>query len=343
MESEHEIAAPGFAAEHPDLFHYTDLSGLRGIFESNNLWATHFSQLNDSTEVMLLRQWITPRLASRVKPDAPKAPEAGNRHARRAAAKIPIPTERTCELDIFVDSMFRVAFEGFVNETNGIKVEPLGDPYVTSFCRHSPDSYEGSNGLLSQWRAYGGAERYCIVFDTQKLLDLLTCERNYHYWTYLCLTDILYATDDISIDTLCPDLQNAAEQSYYRFRKNLPLNFSSDGVLALLSTAPRFKHQGFQEEQEVRIIAIPGKQSTVDMMRLERPEHKVAPLKTICSRPGKTENCKYIALFDCLEATLPIKRIVVGPSKTQDKNLAEARRLTKNKFPLISSATPFIG
>jgi hypothetical protein len=239
--------------------------------------------------------------------------------------------------------MFSVAFKGFVNETNGTKVEPLGDPYVTSFCAHSPDSYEGSNGLLSQWRAYGGVERYCIVFDTQKLINLLTSEWNYHYWTYLRLTDILYATDDISIDTLCPDLSNAAEQSYSRFRKNLPLNFSSDGVVALLSNAPRFKHQGFREEKEIRIIAIPGKPSTVDMMRLERPEHKVAPLKAIHSRAGDTEKSSYLALFDCLGATLPIKRVIVGPSKDQDKNIAVARYLIKNEFPLSRSATPFIG
>jgi hypothetical protein len=140
MESQHEIAEPGFAAERPELFHYTDMNGLGGILESNSLWGTHFSQLNDSTEVMLLRLSMTERLASRLDPDARKAPEARNRHARRAAAKIVTPANMTCELRIFVESMFNVAFQGFINETNGERVEPLGDPYVTSFCAHAPSA-----------------------------------------------------------------------------------------------------------------------------------------------------------------------------------------------------------
>lgn len=78
-------------------------------------------------------------------------------------------------------------------------------------------------------------------------------------------------------------------------------------------------------------------------MRLERPEHKVAPLKAIHSRAGETEKSSYLALFDCLGATLPIKQVIVGPSKDQDKNIAVARYLIKNEFPLSRSATPFIG
>jgi hypothetical protein len=112
--------------------------------------------------------------------------------------------------------------------------------------------------------------------------------------------------------------------------------------VALLSTAPRFKHQGFREEQEVRVIAIPGKQSTADMMRSERPEQEVAPLKAVRSRVVAAGECPYIALFDCLRETLPIKRIIVGPSTNQDENIIRVRHLIKNNFPLSRSATPFI-
>ncbi|MCX2944386.1 hypothetical protein ORG37_14910 [Rahnella perminowiae] len=34
------------------IFHYTDLNGLKGIIESGSLWATHFSFLNDSNELI---------------------------------------------------------------------------------------------------------------------------------------------------------------------------------------------------------------------------------------------------------------------------------------------------
>jgi hypothetical protein len=71
VEMENETAALAFnAAERPELFHYTNLNGLNGILESNSLWATHFSQLNDQTEVMLLQRSVTKKLASRLKPNA---------------------------------------------------------------------------------------------------------------------------------------------------------------------------------------------------------------------------------------------------------------------------------
>ncbi len=34
------------------IYHYTDLNGLKGITESGSLWATHFSFLNDSNELI---------------------------------------------------------------------------------------------------------------------------------------------------------------------------------------------------------------------------------------------------------------------------------------------------
>ena len=47
------IAHPDFMAVHPELYHYTNLDGLKGILSTKSLWATHFANLNDSTEVIL--------------------------------------------------------------------------------------------------------------------------------------------------------------------------------------------------------------------------------------------------------------------------------------------------
>jgi hypothetical protein len=47
---------------HPELFHYTDLQGLRGILSSNTLWATNYRYLNDRSELTLFRQKIKLRL-----------------------------------------------------------------------------------------------------------------------------------------------------------------------------------------------------------------------------------------------------------------------------------------
>lgn len=39
------------AEEHPELFHYTNITGLTGIIQSQTLRATHYAYLNDSEEV----------------------------------------------------------------------------------------------------------------------------------------------------------------------------------------------------------------------------------------------------------------------------------------------------
>jgi hypothetical protein len=60
LKSESEpFAGSGLAAAHPELHHYTTFAGLKGIAESNTLWATHFLDLNDSREVFLLEEPLT--------------------------------------------------------------------------------------------------------------------------------------------------------------------------------------------------------------------------------------------------------------------------------------------
>src|ERR1041385_7315054 len=57
LKSESEpFAVSGLAAAHPELHHYTTFAGLKGIVETNTLWATYFRELNDSTECLALRE-----------------------------------------------------------------------------------------------------------------------------------------------------------------------------------------------------------------------------------------------------------------------------------------------
>lgn len=49
------IADRSVPVEHPELHHYTTYVGLKGIYRSNTLWATHFAHLNDTTEVVHLQ------------------------------------------------------------------------------------------------------------------------------------------------------------------------------------------------------------------------------------------------------------------------------------------------
>ena len=53
------VASLDLIATNPELHHYTTFSGLKGIVQSNALWATHFLDLNDSREVFLLEDALT--------------------------------------------------------------------------------------------------------------------------------------------------------------------------------------------------------------------------------------------------------------------------------------------
>src|SRR5437016_4383229 len=103
--------------------------------------------------------------------------------------------------------------------------------------------------------------------------------------------------------------------------------------------ATLLKHRGFLEEREVRIVACPqsvralaarGKRNDL----LGRP-----PIKKV----RLSNSRKYVALFESLNASLPIKRIIVGPSVNQKEDYEFALSLVSDSVPIVKSETPFIG
>jgi hypothetical protein len=102
--------------------------------------------------------------------------------------------------------------------------------------------------------------------------------------------------------------------------------------------ATLMKHRGFREEREVRIVAMPqSERALADRGReyelLGRP-----PIKEVHSNSKK-----YVALFESLNDTLPIKRIIVGPGGNQNEDLEFARSVVSDRVPIVISETPFIG
>ncbi len=59
MEIVATVCPAGFVEKHPELHHYTSIAGLEGILASRTLWATHFQELNDSSEVIHLQKPLT--------------------------------------------------------------------------------------------------------------------------------------------------------------------------------------------------------------------------------------------------------------------------------------------
>jgi len=86
---------------------------------------------------------------------------------RRSEREVAQAIEQTGVLDIaaqlaaegLVDSFYKVSFESRDSFS-------FAEPYITSFCTHADWPYERENGLLSQWRGYGGAGGYCAAGAT---------------------------------------------------------------------------------------------------------------------------------------------------------------------------------
>jgi hypothetical protein len=327
------VADPAFAHSYSELHHYTSYEGLSGILESQTIWATHFFHLNDSSEVSLLRDPLT---------------EAVKRRFLRAL----IDRQRTSvRLRMFLrkhGGALRVA-EGDADRLVQILYEKifgggLAVPFIASFCSHENDqTYEKKNGLLSQWRGYGKGGGFCIVFDTTAFVTILEAEFNAYNWTHLRIAPVHYAYDNIEVDTLFPELVERCEAFFARPLDNKHPLVDEAGLAAFfMSACPLFNHQGFREEREVRIVAIPGAREVLRSFVAQHPKYNVSERwKTIHVRSDA--NIRYLKLNDHLnKGALPIKRVIVGPSQAQTENLDRARGIVGD-IPVMCSATPFRG
>jgi len=327
------VAEPTFADSHPELHHYTNYAGLSGIVESQTIWATHFLHLNDSSEVSLLRDPLTVALERRFL----RALIDRQRTSldlrmflqKRGGALRVAKGDADCLVQILYDKIFGGR---------------LAVPFIASFCSHVNDqSYEKENGLLSQWRGYGKEGGFCIVFDTTAFLTTLEAEFNAYNWIHLRIAPVHYAYDNIEVDALFPELVERCEAFFARpLDKEHPIVDEAGLAPFFMSACPRFKHQGFREEREVRLVAIPAAKEVLRSFLAQHPDYDVSERwKTIHVR--NNGSVPYLKLNDHSNKTgLPIKRVIVGPSQAQSEHFEKAHSIIGN-IPAIRSATPFTG
>jgi Protein of unknown function (DUF2971) len=339
MEIETTIAPAGFHLNHPELHHYTSLAGLEGILGSGILWATHFQSLNDRSEVTHLQKDLTEALAQAIIPVIDRLRLTDRRILGEMRAAGGLATFARRHAKVLIDSFYRVAF-------TGISAQAMAVPYITSFCSHATDQeYEKRNGLLSQWRGYGKDGGCCLVFDTRQLIDVLTKESYGFYWVAIGLDEVTYATPDIVVaseySTLVSELARLIEGGIRRQVNWMPA--SEEGVSGFIEAATRFKHQGFREEREVRIVAVPGSAATSHAAAREHPREFVQqPIKEVRHTVKENRNRPYLRLFDTLAIKVPVTRIIVGPSRQQDANLSRVSAAVGRSIEVVPSATPFV-
>ncbi len=179
------------------------------------------------------------------------------------------------------------------------------------------------------------------MFDTVKLSELLWHEFNSHYWLHLNISPVYYVLSTASIEEIFPKVIERCGYFVAGILENRVPPPMDDGFAPFVAGATLFKHHGFSEEREVRIVAIPGSDEVQKTVQAEYPaEFKASPLKCIRERGSSNGKRRYIALFDTLGVRLPIKRVIVGPCRHQNENYERVTALLGDSILVSVSVTP---
>jgi hypothetical protein len=136
-EVEKSVDGDSVSDRHPQLYHYTDGVGLKGIVASNSLRATYFGNLTDANEIHELREPLVLELSRRLEPFVKEIRARGSRRSR--------------VISRFGGSaaVARQLARGWANALYSTTFEPkdeLGLCCIASFCSHANDqAYEREN------------------------------------------------------------------------------------------------------------------------------------------------------------------------------------------------------
>jgi hypothetical protein len=132
----------------PPLYHYTDIDGLMGIFNTGELWATDVHFMNDTSEYDHANEMIAAELRS-----------IGADVLPLSEPPLPSPSQEGV-IELGGEWATRVGMTGvakrFLETTQQDLLKPIFRTYVSCFC--------DSGNLLRQWRAYASGG-YSIEFD----------------------------------------------------------------------------------------------------------------------------------------------------------------------------------
>lgn len=305
-----------------NVYHYTDWQGLNGILNSQTLWATNYQHLNDKKEIKLfmeehLPEYLKPYLEQEYLRILYADEKARNNFFKNKG-----------DLSAAVEHDTLAAIKAFFNPSEN-------EIYICSLCGETNNPKIDDHGLLSQWRGYGGDGGFCIGFDTKKLENNLYEETRRSAYFYTSISDIIYSDDEKKFqEELQESLKRLADyipaftSSLYKKRaiKNFEFPFEE-----FMSCITRFKHWGFKEENEVRIVAL---------LTPTWIENELKPRKTIHKRADKP----YIELFSAIEDNLPITKIIVGPHKDKMERAQLLENKLKGKGIKIQvSEIPYVG
>lgn len=325
------------AEEFPELFHYTDAVGLDGILSSQNLWATHYSYLNDAEELIHAKNILISLLVPKMHPIV-IAGMKREQHLNDIVVNSGGPDKFTYQqAELFISALY----DSVLGEDLKGKL-PLEGPFITAFSAPK-DDFVKSNGLLSQWRGYGKDGGYLIEFDTSGLEKMIHEEDSVFFYPVILFADVGYGTNSVRFSQELQEDLKEIEMALASFISETDdyssvRSFLDKALMPFIRFISCSKHQGFEEEKEVRAVFYPaspyGKEQDLSA------KHK--QIKSINFCHGKGIMKPYLKINE--KKLLPIKRVIVGPHRDQllRKKSLELR-LRDSGILVSASIIPFLG
>lgn len=325
------------SAAYSELMHYTSAAGLTGIVNNGCLWATHAAFLNDAVEMTHFFDARLQELAQEevriYEHSAAKDPEV----AKQIVADGGMETAVLRKAHALTSSLKRVTLA-------------FNQPYIFSMSAPRTERINTS-GLLSQWRGYGSDGGYAVVFDTVEFEKLLGEEADSHSYQHVQWADVFYYGEEAKDQPSFADMAEI-ERTVRRGLAALIRGGKAadvDGFYQAISSAScLYKHWGFHEEREVRVVAV-----TVDndVAKEASATGNAKPSKKVRQFLRAGIPVPYVELFSNVALSaqrrfLPINRIIVGPHRDSIlRRQAVQKLLTANGYEceVTCSEIPYIG
>lgn len=258
---------------YPELTHYTSASGLKGILESQCLWASHARFLNDAKEIDYFFEARCTALITGAISDGLRAGKLlyeGQPPGSRLQAALNDAVRAAAEL------------------TSAVRTTTLtfNQPYLLSLCGTS-DPRVMRDGLLSQWRAYGRDGGYALVLDAKRLEDRLEAEAAAFHYQHGQIGNVYYHDEDGTSDTPEPEIREAEASlraGVLRYYQDPRPETLEDFYIAVTTLCCLYKHWSFHEEHEVRVVAIPAHASLVEETAKQAATRPPKQIKTFLRR-----------------------------------------------------------
>ena len=310
-----------------ELFHYTSIDALESIYKSRQFWATYYKDMNDESEQTRFRLIATKHVLPLVESKFRQRMERDSQFALRVNQGGGLDVAAKHDAQVHVRTMHNSIFA------------KLSGPFIVSFCRHPESTYEAENGLLSMWRGYGSAGGVAIVLSVADVKTLLRHESDSFGHFVRHLGNVRHDNDDDGIKSDFRGYFDAVPSILDDFYNDTPPRYE-DVFNPFVEGTILVKHRAFHEEHEARIVVCP--RCTDPNSVFYNSNYAGLPTKSTKYRNRSGSEARYIELFG--SQPLPIRRVIVGPSRTQRANKQRVEEiLSTTQVSVEMSGIPFAG